>query len=268
MPAKTTSLQLDRPLAIFDIEATGTNTQTDRIVEIAIVRLHPDGRQDPHVFRLNPEMPIPPEVSRIHGIRDEDVRDCPTFTQSAPAIAAALEHCDLAGFNLLRFDIPMLAQEFHRAGLAVDLVDRRVIDVQRIFHKREPRDLTAALSFYCNELHLDAHGAMPDVAATLRVLEGQLQRYRDLPHDVAALDAYCNPRDPAWLDRDGRLKWEGDEVVVNFGKKKGTRLRDLVRDDPGFVKWLLRSDFPREVKTVFEQAQRGEWPTPPAPEGA
>lgn len=263
----TLNLKLDRPLAVFDIEATGTNTQADRIIDLAVIRLHPDGRREPHEFRLHPEMPIPPESTRIHGITDADVAGCPTFVQSATAIAQAFADCDLAGFNLLRFDIPMLVEEFRRAGTAFDVNARRVIDVQRIFHKREPRDLTAALAFYCNEMHLGAHGAMPDVDATLRVLEAQLDRYRDLPRDAAALDVFCNPRDPSWLDREGRLRWINGEVAVNFGKKKGTTLRELVRDDPGFVKWVLRSDFPREVKDVFENALRDQWPAPPAAAG-
>ncbi len=258
-------LQLYRPLAMLDIEATGTNPQTDRIIDLAFVKLFPDGRQESHEFRLNPIIPIPPEATAIHGIHDEDVHNAPPFKDRAQAIADALANSDLAGFNLLRFDIPMLVEEFLRVGIEFDVSTRRVVDVQRIFHKREPRDLTAALAFYCQEMHLGAHGAMADVTATLHVLEAQLQRYHDLPTDVGALDEYCNPRDPSWVDREGRLKWAGDEIVLNFGKKKGESLHALVRADPGFIKWMLRSNFPRDVKTVIEDGMRGVWPKPSTP---
>jgi DNA polymerase-3 subunit epsilon len=258
-------LKLERPLAVLDIEATGTSPQADRIIDLAIIRMMPDGSQQEHEFRLNPGMPIPAEASAIHGILDADVRDCPRFAEAAPAIASALDNCDLGGFNLLRFDVPMLVEEFLRVGVTFDISQRRVVDVQRIFHRKEPRDLSAALSFYCQEMHLGAHGAMPDAAATMRVLLAQLARYPDLPHDVTALDAFCNPRDASWVDREGRLKWVGGEIVVNFGKKKGASLRALIHEDTGFVKWMLRSDFPRDMKTVIEEATQGRWPSPPPP---
>ncbi|MDA0578480.1 MAG: exonuclease domain-containing protein [Verrucomicrobia bacterium] len=255
-------LKLYRPLAMFDIEATGTNPQTDRIIDLAIILAQPDGKQKTHEFRLNPGIPIPAEATAVHGIYDKDVSDCPHFKDKAREIEAAFANADLAGFNLLRFDIPMLIEEFMRVGIEFDITERRVVDVQRIFHKKEPRDLTAALSFYCQEMHLGAHGALPDADATLRVLEAQLERYPDLPGDVGELDTFCNPRDPTWVDREGRLKWSGDDIVLNFGKKKGESLKAIVREDPGFVKWMLRSNFPRDVKTIIEDAQRGVWPKP------
>jgi DNA polymerase-3 subunit epsilon len=255
--------KLDRPLAVFDIEATGSTPRADRIVELAIVRLAPDGRRETHVMRVNPGMPIPPEVTQIHGITDADVANCPSFCQIAGKVQELLQGCDLAGYNVVRYDIPMLVEEFARCGVRFDLDGRRIVDAQRIFHRREPRDLTAALAFYCNELHLDAHGAEGDALATLRVLEAELERYADLPRDMAALDAYCNPRDASWVDREGRLKWVNGEVVLNFGKKKGTPLRHIIRDDPGFIKWMLRGDFPRDTKEIVENAMAGTWPDPP-----
>ena len=156
-------LKLDRPLAIFDIESTGMNPRTDRIVEIAFIFVRPDGGETTEVFRVNPEMPIPPEVTQIHGISDADVRDCPTFKALAPKLLALLEGCDLGGYNLLRFDIPMLIEEFLRASIRFSIEGRRIVDVQRIYHKKEPRDLTAALAFYCGgAVHTDAHGAAAD----------------------------------------------------------------------------------------------------------
>ncbi|MDA0990138.1 MAG: 3'-5' exonuclease [Verrucomicrobia bacterium] len=259
-----TTLKLKRPLAVFDIEATGVSPQTDRIVELAIIRLFPDGSRDTHTYRINPGIPIPVETTMIHGISDADVRNCPRFSDLAPAIMKIFENADLCGFNVSRFDIPMLVEEMGRAGHVFDLTDRHVLDAQRIFHRKEPRDLTAALAFYCNELHLDAHGALPDVDATIRVLEAQLGRYEDLPRDPEALDGYCNVKDPSWADRTGRLKWVNNQIVLNFGKKKGVALKTLVEDDPSFIKWMLRSDFPRDVKEIIEAGQQGNWPTPPA----
>jgi len=157
----------------------------------------------------------------------------------------------------------MLEEEFVRAGMHFDMEGRKNVDAQRIYHQREPRDLTAALHYYCDEMHLDAHGAAADAEATVRVILAQLERYPDLPRDVAAHDEYCSPRDPAWVDRIGRFKWVDDQVVLNFGKQKGVALQTLIRADPGFIKWMLRSDFPRDVKEIIENAQRGDWPEPP-----
>jgi DNA polymerase-3 subunit epsilon len=266
-PHTPLGLTLQRPLAVFDIESTGAVPRADRIIDLAVIRIHPDGHRDERCFRVNPGIPIPPESTAVHGIRDADVAGLPTFRQCAREIYEWLENCDLAGFNVLRFDIPMLVEEFLRADIKFDVSDRRVIDAQRIFHRREPRDLTAALAFYCGEMHLGAHGAAADTAATVRVLEAQLRRYEDLPRTVAELSEYCDPRDTAWADREGRLKWVDGQIVLNFGKKKGTRLGDLIRDDPGFVKWMLRSDFPRDVKDLLEAALQGRWPTPPAGQG-
>ena len=256
--------ELQRPLAVFDIEATGTSPRSDRIVEIAVIRIHPDNTRDSKTYRVNPEMPIPPEATQIHSITDADVADCPRFADIAHELLTLLDGCDLAGYNVLRFDIPMLAEEFLRVGLQFDTEGRRVLDAQRIFHRREPRDLTAALSYYCGEMHIDAHGAEADALATARVLEGQLVRYPDLPRDMDELDAYCNPRDPSWVDKTGRLTWADGQVVLNFGRKKGTPLRQLVEQDPGFIKWLLRSDFPRDTQELVENATRGVWPNPPS----
>jgi len=256
--------KLDRPLAVFDIEATGSVPRADRIVELAIVRLMPDKTRSTHVFRVNPQVPIPPEATQIHGISDRDVAGCPTFAQIADEVMRIFEGCDLAGYNIIRYDIPMLEEEFARCGRRFDLEGRRIIDAQRIFHRREPRDLTAALAFYCNELHVDAHGAEADVLATIRVLEAQLQRYPDLPRDLTKLDEYCNPRDPSWVDRAGRLKWVNGQVTINFGKKRGTPLAEVLENDPGFVKWILKGDFPRDVKEIIRAALEGRWPTPPS----
>ena len=258
-------IDLDKPLAVFDVEATGVYPRTDRIIDLSIATIMPGGGQQVANFRFNPGIPIPPEASAIHGIMDTDVVNAPSFAQKADDVLRVLGDSDLAGFNLTRFDIPILAEEFLRAGKPFDIETRRVIDVQRIFHRREPRDLTAALSFYCGQSHTGAHGAEADVLATMHVLEAQLRRYEDLPRTVKELHEYCDTRHPDWVDRSGRLKWHNSEVVLNFGKKRGTPLRELIQKDPHFVRWLLNSDFPRDMQDIVRlAANEGKWPKPPS----
>ena len=250
--------QLDRPLAVLDIEATGINPRSDRMVELAIVKLTPHAPREVHTFRVNPEGPIPPETTAIHGISDKDVADAPTFKTLAPMLYKLLDGCDLGGYNLIRFDIPMLIEEFLRASLNFSLDNRRIIDAQRIFHKREPRDLKAALAFYCDELFLDGHSAETDALATLRVLEGQFERYADLPRNIDELDRYCALREPGWADRDGKLKWVNGEIIVNFGRKKGELLASLAKTDPNFLKWILKGDFSSDTKAIVSKILEGK----------
>jgi DNA polymerase-3 subunit epsilon len=256
-------IQTDRPIAFFDIESTGTNIRADRIVDLAIVRAMPDGTREPHAFRVNPGIPIPPEASRVHGIRDDDVKDCPTFKSIAKQVAALLEGCDLGGYNILRFDIPMLVEEFNRAEVPFSLEGRRVIDAQRIFHLREPRDLSAALLFYTGKKHEGAHGALDDVLATIEVLEGQFQRYADLPKSIDDLSNYCNPRRPDWADSTGKLKWVDGELTINFGSKQGAKLRDLARLEPSYLRWMMEKNFPRDTTELVANALKGKFPEPP-----
>ena len=253
----------DRPLAIYDIEATGINPRGDRIVDLAVVVISPDGKREQFSWRFNPERPIPPEASAIHGIFDKDVKFSPKFRDKAQEISRVLKDADRAGYNLLHFDIPMLTEEFLRAGVPFTAEGRRVIDAQRVFHKREPRDLSAALRFYCNELHLGAHGAMDDVLATIRVIEGQFEKYNDLPREIAELDRFCNPRDASWIDTTGKLKWADGEVTINFGRYAGRKLRELAKAEPNFLKWMLNKNFPRDVTDVIENAMKGNFPPPP-----
>ena len=251
--------QLDRPLAVFDIESTGTNPRTDRVIELSVVKLMPPkGERQVHSFLLNPGIPIPPESSAIHGINDSDVAGKPLFRTAAPDLYRILEGCDLGGYNIIRFDIPMLIEEFLRASINFNIAGRRIIDAQRIFHKREPRDLKAALDFYCGELFIDGHRAEADALATVRVLEGQFMKYSDLPRNLDELDKYCNLRDPSWADRDGKLRWQNREIAINFGKNKGKLVNDLARADPGFLKWILKSDFASDTKDMISKILEGK----------
>lgn len=253
-------LNLTRPLAIFDIESTGVNPRADRIIELSIVKLHPDGSKEVKTWLVNPEMPIPHESTEIHGITDRDVATCPPFLFVVDEVDAFLADCDLGGYNLLHFDIPILEEEFARCGRDLGADSRRVIDAQKIFHKKEPRDLSAAVRFFCGREHEGAHGAEADAIATLDVLEGQFERYPDLPTTIDGIEREFNNIDPANVDRAGRFRWENGEVVVNFGKKKGAKLRDIAEDDRGFLKWMLKSDFPIDTRKVAEDALEGIFP--------
>ncbi len=263
-------IKLDRPLAVIDIESTGINPRLDRIIDLAIVKLHPDGKREIFTFRFHPEMPIPPESTAIHHITDADVANFPSFREKAAAVVEVLNGCDLAGFGVVRFDVPLLAAECARAGFDFNADAVRVLDAQRIFHKNEPRNLTAAVAFYCNEPHPGAHGAEADALAALNVLEAQFKKYPDLPQTMDELNAYCNPpRRPDWADRNGRLKWVNGELAINFGAQYiGQKLRDLAQNNTRFLKWILTSDFPSDTKRIVADALEDRWPTPPpAPSG-
>ncbi len=244
------TLALDRPVVFFDTETTGVNPRADRIVEIACVKIFPDGRREEWVRRVNPGLPIPPASTAIHRIRDEDVRTLPTFREVARELADFLEGCDLAGYNISGFDLPALRIEFLRAGIAFDVAGRRLLDAQRIFFVREPRHLSAAARFYCQAEHDGAHGALADAEMTLRVLEGQLARYPDIPRSVSQLhELFCAGLDQD-LDPEGRFRLIHGEPTVNFGKNRGRSLREMSREEPGFLRWILKGDFSEPVKEI------------------
>ena len=243
-------LKLKNPLVFFDLETTGINIVSDRIVEISYLKVWPNGDEESKTRRINPEMPIPPQSTAIHGISDEDVKDCPTFKSIAKSLAAQLEGCDLAGYNSNRFDIPLLAEEFLRAGVDLDLMKRKFVDVQTIFHKKEQRTLSAAYQFYCNCVLEDAHSAEADTKATYEILKAQLDRYPDLENDVNYLSefsAFGNNVDFA-----GRVVYnDKKQEVINFGKYKGRLVEDVLRDDPGYYGWIMQGDFALHTKNVF-----------------
>ena len=254
-------LELSRPLVVFDIESTGTNPQRDRIVELAVIKIFPDGQMQNTVRRLYPEMPIPPAATEIHHITDEDVKDCPPFSCIADKLFNYLEDCDLAGYNITGFDIPMLEAEFKRAGFTFKLDNRRIIDAYNIFCKLYPRNLTAAYKFFCGKDLEGAHGAMADTSATWEVLLGELNMHPELPRDLNGLAEFSCLNGADAVDRTRRFKWSGDEVVVNFGKNSGRTLKDLAANDPGFLRWIINNDFTDEVKEIAQNALMGKFPT-------
>lgn len=240
-------LQLSRPIAFIDLETTGVSLSTDRIVEIAIIKLLPDGSRQTKRKLLNPQIPIPKTASDIHGITDDMVKDAPTFKSAANEIKVFIENCDLGGYNSNRFDIPILMEEFLRSGLEVDLTKRRMIDVQHIFYTMEPRTLSAAYKFYCEKELVDAHSAEADIAATIDVLDAQLQRYSNLGDSVDSILAVIGEDKIVDYARRFCFDDKGNELF-NFGKHKGKLVTDVLKAEPQYYDWMMRGDFPLHTK--------------------
>lgn len=262
-------LALTRPLAVLDLETTGTSRDRDRIVEIAVLRLHPDGGEEVHVAHVNPGRAIPRDAVRVHGaacgITDADVADAPPFGKYARGLCGFLDGCDLAGYNLIKFDLPLLESEFRRADVPFSRQGRALLDPMAIFHQRERRDLAAAVAFYCGREFDDAHSAEGDVRATWEVLQGQLRRYPDLPGDVDGLHAVCNPGSEHFIDAEGKFLWQDGEAVLGFGKHQGTPLSQLAAEKPDYLQWMLTGTFSDEVKGIARDALRGTFPRQPEP---
>ena len=239
-------LQLKRPLAVIDLETTGTNLGTDRIIEIAIVKLLPDGNQVLKRKFINPQMPIPKVVTDLHGITDEMVKDAPTFKQVAHELRQVLDGCDLAGYNSNRFDIPMLVEEFLRAGVDFDMKNRKLVDVQKIFHLMEQRTLSAAYKFYCNKIHEDAHSAEGDAIVTLEIFHAQLERYPDLGNTIESVLKVIG--EEVIVDCARRFAMENGVEIFNFGKHKGRPISDVLKAEPQYYDWMMKGDFPMHTK--------------------
>ena len=251
-------LNLKNPLVFFDLETTGTNINADRIVEICYLKVYPNGNEESKTLRINPEMHIPEASSAIHGIYDADVADCPTFKDVAKKIASDIEGCDLAGFNSNRFDIPVLAEEFLRAGVDVDLMKRKFVDVQVIYHKLEQRTLSAAYKFYCGKNLEDAHTAEADTRATYEVLKAQLDHYPEvLENDIAFLSNYSSFNKN--VDFAGRIVYNEQGVeVFNFGKYKGMSVAEVLKRDIGYYGWIMQGDFTLNTKNVLTKIRLRE----------
>lgn len=239
-------LQLKKPLAFIDLETTGTNPGIDRIVEIAIVKLLTDGSRIVKRKLINPGIPIPKGASDIHGITDEIVKDAPAFKQVAQELKQVLDGCDIAGYNSNRFDIPLLMEEFLRAGVDFDMKNRKLLDVQNIFHKMEPRTLSAAYKFYCNKALEGAHGAEADALATHEVLEAQLEKYPELGNNIDSILKVIG--EDQVVDFARRFVMENGTEVFNFGKFKGRPVADVLRAEPQYYDWMMKGDFPQHTK--------------------
>ena len=246
------NLNLKRPLAFIDLETTGVNVSSDRIVELSVLKVSPNGKEEWMTLRVNPEMPIPPKTTAIHGIKDEDVAGSPTFKEIAKNLAAFLEGCDLAGYNAVKFDIPVLAEEFLRTNIDFNFLKRRYVDVQVIFHKKEQRTLTAAYQFYCKKDLEGAHGAKADTAATFEVLKSQLDRYKDLENDVEKLADFSSFNTN--VDFAGRIILDENGVeIFNFGKHKGKAVEVVFNIEPAYYSWMMNGDFPLYTKKIITE---------------
>lgn len=256
-----TNLQLTRPIAFIDIETTGLNTQQDRIVDICIIKIHPDGTEEMLNSVINPSIPIPIESTQIHGITDTDVIGKPTFREFAQKIIDFIDNCDLGGFGT-KFDLLVIESEFRRAGINYSRVGKQIVDVQIIYHKLEPRDLNAAHLKYCGKALENAHQAYIDVRATINVLESQLGQH-NLPHDIFGLCEFCNQRDSTWIDNDGKIAWFEGKAILNFGNKyKGKTLEFVSKNDTSYLHWIMSTDFSQEVKEIVNNAINGKFPEP------
>ncbi|MCC8174030.1 MAG: 3'-5' exonuclease [Odoribacter sp.] len=246
-------LKLANCIIFFDLETTGINIVKDRIVEISLLKVFPNGKEEQRTFRVNPGIPIPPQSTAIHGITDEDVKDCPQFKEIAKELARYMEGCDLGGFNSNRFDIPLLAEEFLRVGVDFDMRKRKFVDVQTIFHKMEQRTLSAAYRFYCDKCLEDAHTAEADTKATYEVLKAQLERYeKDLENSIEFLSKFSAQNQNA--DFAGFIIYNEEGVeVFNFGKNKGVPVEQVLKDQPGYFSWMLNGEFPLYTKKILTE---------------
>lgn len=242
-------LKLKRPLILFDLETTGIDVAKDRIVEISLIKVLPSGEKEIKTRRINPTIPIPKGASDVHGIYDADVKDCPEFANIAKSLFEWIKGCDLGGFNSNRFDIPLLVEEFLRAGVQIDADDFKMVDVQTIFHKMEPRTLEAAYKFYCGKSIENAHSAQADIEATYDVLVAQIEKYEELEGDVDSLAEFS--KQSKNVDFAGRIVYNDNDVpVFNFGKHKGIPVQEVFKKEPSYYNWIINGDFAQNTKNV------------------
>jgi DNA polymerase-3 subunit epsilon len=254
-------MKFSRPIVFIDIEATGSDPSRDRIVELGLIKVLPDNTRVEYVQRINPGVRIPAEVIAVHHITNDDVAKAPSFKDIAAQLKTFIEGADFAGFGIARFDIPILREEFKRAGVDLDTENRAIIDGLTIYHQKERRDLTAAYEFYCHKTLVGAHGAQADAQASLEVLLAQLERYPDLPQDISGLHDYCNRQDDRYVDTTRKMIWRDGEATLNFGKYKGELLKDLVRKQRDYVEWIVSDGkFHQDVVDICWRALRGEFP--------
>ena len=244
-------LTLKRPIVFFDLETTGTDPAKDRIVELAFVKILPDGKRETNTKRINPGIPIPAEVTAIHGISDEDVKNAPLFKQVAHGLYDWMKGCDMGGYNSSKFDLPLLAEEFLRCGINVDFTERHMVDVQQIFFKMEARTLAAALKFYCGKDLENAHSAEADILATIEVLDAQLEKYEGIGHDVPTLHNFTH--NDEYVDYARRIVMKDGHPVFNFGKHKGRKVEDIFTAEPQYYDWMMQADFSLHTKQKISE---------------
>jgi DNA polymerase-3 subunit epsilon len=261
--------KLDRPLVFFDLESTGLMIDIDRIIEVAALKIHPDGRRERYTQRFNPGIRVPVESVAIHGLTNEMLDGEPRFAEKAAELFEFYRDADLGGYNIMRFDVPMLTKEFDRAGYPFSAEGCRILDASVIFRDKERRNLTAAVKFYLGEELVGAHGAEADNEAAFRVFLAQLERYPDLPKDVEGLHRCCTAADPNWVDSDGKLVWRDGEAFFNFGKYRFHALAEVIRTDPGYLDWIVnKADFRPDLIQICLDAKRGVMPRRPEPKTA
>lgn len=262
-------LKLAKPVVVLDLETTGTWVEKDRIVEIAMVKLAPGGARETFQSRVNPGMPIPPRVSEIIGITDADVKEAPPFKKIAPEALNFIGECDLGGFNVERFDLVILEREFFLAGLKFEWRTRVVYDAQKIYHLHEKRTLTAAYQFYCQKKLEEAHTALGDAQATVEILASQIERYGKPEEGLASLRNFEYEKKDDHFDAQRKFRWWNGELYPVFGRyAKRSSLREIARKDPGYLEWMIASDFPQEVKAMLQGALAGRFPKPPGGESS
>ena len=260
MVGRMKNLKLDRPLAFIDLETTGLSPSSDRIVELTVLKVCPDGSDEFKTARINPEMPMPTAAIAIHGITDEDVADKPSFRQYAVSLREFLEGCDVGGFGVKRFDLRMLEAEFRRVGVEFSLHGCCVVDVLEIYHRVDPRDLAAAYKKYCGEQLENGHTSMGDARAAAAILDRQLEVHPELPNEVSGLHAFCNPDEANWIDDEGKLIWFEDEATLNFGRSRGKTLREMAVVDRDYLAWITGADFSAQLREIVSKALSGEFP--------
>ncbi len=257
-------MKLKNDLVVLDIESTGVWIEKDRIIEIALLKYKPDGSKEVLHTKVNPGMAIPAHITELTGISDRDVQDSPTFKSLSRQVANFLERSDFGGYNIERFDLPLLQRELSDAGIAFAWDDRKIYDAQKVYHLNEKRDLSAAYQFYCGKELVGAHGAMADISATVEVFESQLSYYNDLPQKIPELHLFCNQDNARFVDRGRKLVWMNGEVCINFGKHRNRSLKYLIQTNPDYLQWILGQDFDAEFKKIIKDAQTGKFPIAPA----
>lgn len=255
-------IQLEKPIVFIDLETTGTRIGSDRIVDMSFLKVYPDGKEEIMSTLINPNIPIPPESTEIHGITDNDVKGKPTFKEYAGKINEFLDGCDVGGFGVKKFDLPLLDAEFSRNGVRFEHIGKRIVDAMIIYYKLEPRDLQAAYKRYCGKELKNAHKSMVDVKASFDVLKCQIEK-EDIPRDIGSLHKFCSEDEENWIDAHGKFIWKGNDAVINFGPHKGMRLKEMCEKERGFLEWMLKKDFSSHVVQIVQDALNGKFPDNP-----